>query len=254
MKDITELFWNASLEEIKLGYVYNAQTQDYTCLICGSKFTKGIIYLYDNVYYEAEKYLRLHISKEHISVFDYLLNLDKKLTGLTEHQKTLLALFSKGFNDKAIVNELGGGSTSTIRNHRFSLREKEKQSKIFLAIMGLLEGQEKTEQKFIDIHRTATMIDNRYAITHKENEEFLDKYFEEGLDGPLSKFPIKQKRKIIVLRHIITKFDGTKKYTEKEVNEILKNIYSDYVTLRRYLIEYGFMDRMDDGSLYWVKN
>ncbi|HDR8220879.1 TPA: DUF2087 domain-containing protein, partial [Bacillus cereus] len=26
-----------------------------------------------------------------------------------------------------------------------------------------------------------------------------------------------------------------------------------FVTLRRYLIEYGFLDRTDDGSQYWVK-
>ncbi|MBJ6950597.1 DUF2087 domain-containing protein, partial [Vibrio cholerae] len=29
--------------------------------------------------------------------------------------------------------------------------------------------------------------------------------------------------------------------------------YPDFVTLRRYLIEYGFLDRTDDGSQYWVK-
>ncbi|RIJ63707.1 DUF2087 domain-containing protein [Rummeliibacillus sp. POC4] len=27
----------------------------------------------------------------------------------------------------------------------------------------------------------------------------------------------------------------------------------DYVSLRRYLIEYGFMERTDDCSIYWVK-
>ncbi|KPV60402.1 hypothetical protein QJ48_05600 [Paenibacillus sp. A3] len=37
----------------------------------------------------------------------------------------------------ALFAELDGGSTSTIRNHRFTLREKKKQAKLFLAIMEL---------------------------------------------------------------------------------------------------------------------
>ncbi|MMZ69439.1 hypothetical protein D1872_322810 [compost metagenome] len=49
------------------------------------------------------------------------------------------------------------------------------------------------------------------------------------------------------------RFDTHKKYTEKEVNGILRTADTDYVTLRRYLIEYGFLDRKDDGSMYWVK-
>ncbi|MNW69193.1 hypothetical protein D3C74_481460 [compost metagenome] len=51
----------------------------------------------------------------------------------------------------------------------------------------------------------------------------------------------------------MSRFDAKKKYSEKEVNEILRTVDSDYATLRRYLIEYGFIDRKDDGSLYWVK-
>ena len=72
------------------------------------------------------------------------------------------------------------------------------------------------------------------------------------MDGPLSVFPSKQKKKVTVLRHLLKRFDVRREYTEKEVNEILKTAYPDYVTLRRYLIEYGFMGRVRDGSRYWV--
>jgi len=51
----------------------------------------------------------------------------------------------------------------------------------------------------------------------------------------------------------VKKFDSSEKYTEKEVNQILESVYPDFVTLRRYLIEYGFLDRTADGSKYWVK-
>ena len=36
-------------------------------------------------------------------------------------------------------------------------------------------------------------------------------------------------------------------------NSVLKLIYEDYATIRRYLIEYGFMERTNDCKEYWVK-
>ncbi|WP_027416293.1 DUF2087 domain-containing protein [Aneurinibacillus terranovensis] len=253
MSDVSELFWNASVEEIKQGYVYEEATEEYICLICGRRFMDGVVYRKDDVFYEAKRFIHIHIAHEHSSMFDYLLDLDKKLTGLTDLQKSLVNYFHKGYSDSEIVKKFDGGSTSTIRNHRFTLREKAKQAKIYLAIMELVEQKTAAPQKFIPIHRTATMLDERYAITEQENEEILDAYFKDGLDGPLAEFPKKEKRKVAILKHIIKRFDYQKTYTEKEVNKILREVYDDYVTLRRYLIEYGFMDRKADGSSYWVK-
>jgi len=253
MNDLSEIFWNASVDEIKKGYVYKSDTEEYICLVCGASFIKGVVYSNDGVLYEAQKFCEMHIKKEHSSMFEYLINLDKKFTGLTDHQKNLLSMFYKGLSDSEIVKELEGGSTSTIRNHRFTLREKEKQAKVFLSIMELLNEKVSKKQNFISVHRTAKMVDERYAITEEENDKILSKYFPYGLEGPLSTFPIKEKRKLAILRHIAKRFELNRKYTEKEVNAILKSIYPDYVTIRRYLIEYGFMDRMIDGSLYWVK-
>lgn len=253
MNELSEIFWNASVEDIKRGYIYRGDTGEYLCLICGRSFTKGIVYPESGVLYEAEKYMEVHIAKEHSSTFEFLLDLDKKYTGLTDHQKNLLRFFHKGYSDSEIVKEQDSGSTSTIRNHRFTLREKEKQAKVFLAIMELLNKKTSKKEGLINVHRSATMTDERYATTEEENEQTLSRYFKTGLEGPLSEFPAREKRKIVVLKHIIKRFELNKKYTEKEVNEVLKSIYPDFATIRRYLIEYGFMDRHDDGSLYWVK-
>lgn len=255
MKDLNELFWDSSVEEIKRGYVYDAVSETYTCLVCGKCFNEGVIYPFGGILFDASKAIKRHISEEHSSMFDYLMNMDKKLTGLTELQKKLMGYFYEGYSDNEIVAELNGGSTSTIRNHRFVLRQREKQARIFLAIMELLNESKprKKDKGFVDIHKTATMVDDRYAITEEENHKFLKKYFPDGTDGPLSEFPVKEKRKIIILRNLIKRFDKERKYSEKEVNSILENAYPDYVTLRRYLIEYGFMDRLKDGSQYWVK-
>lgn len=48
-------------------------------------------------------------------------------------------------------------------------------------------------------------------------------------------------------------FNRGKKYSEKEVNRILERIHEDYVTIRRALIEYGFIDRSINCSEYWIK-
>lgn len=195
----------------------------------------------------------MHVSKVHGGMFSWLLSLDKKLTGLTDLQKGLLLAFRQSFSDAEAAKDLGIGSTSTVRNHRFTLREKVKQAKLFMAVMELAEEKPGTSSPFVSIPRTAVMVDERFAITEQENAEILGSYFKQGPDGPLSEFPKKQKRKAAILRHLIQRFETGRKYSEKEINAVLEKAYPDYVTLRRYLIDYGLLDREDDGSSYWVK-
>lgn len=249
---MSELFWNANADQLKAGYI--EEKEAFICLLCGEKVEKGRIYPMDTALYEAERYMKNHINIEHVSVFDYLIGLNKKLTGLTDHQNSLLRLFYEGRNDSEIQAELGIGSASTIRNHRFVLKEKERQAKIFLSMMELLKEKDDHAPTFLPLHKTARMVDDRYNITKEEQEEVEKKFFPEGINGSLIKFPRKEKQKLATLRVIIKRFELDKTYNEKEINEVLKNIYADFVTLRRYLIEYGFLDRKDDGSKYWVKN
>ena len=253
MNDLSDLFWQASLQEMKQGYLYLQSRQEFLCLICGKSFADGIIYSDKNTQYEARKYIDVHIHQSHGSTFYFLLNLDKKLTGLTEHQKAILDLFYQGSSDNEVAKELGTASTSTVRNHRFSLREKQKQAKVFLAIMELLGGKMPKKQSFIEIPLHSKKVDDRFAITEQDNEKILQAYFKQGLEGPLETFPLKEKKRVAILRHLVKKFETDRSYTEKEVNDVLKHFYNDYVLLRRNLIEYGFMDRTPDGSSYWVK-
>lgn len=249
--ELLEKFWNCSLNEMKQGYV---QEEGYfQCLLCGQIIEEGIIYPDEGVLYEASRYIRVHIDKEHHSVFDYLIQLDKKLTGLSEHQNQLMRLFYQGESDKEIQSTLDIGSASTIRNHRFVLREKERQAKVFLALAELMKDKDKHAPAMVDLHRTARMIDDRYHVTKQEEQELIDTYFPQGPEGPLAAFDIKEKHKLVVLRQIAKRFANGKIYTEKEVNRLLKAAYADYAVLRRYLIEYGYLDRKPDGSEYWLK-
>lgn len=97
-------------------------------------------------------------------------------------------------------------------------------------------------------------MDQSHIITESETEKILSNYFKDGLDGKIETIPSKEKRKIILLQHIVKRFDQKKRYTEREINEVLKGVHADYVSLRRYLIEYGFFDRNNDGSEYWMKH
>ncbi len=249
--NVMELFWNATLEELKCGFTLIGN--NYICLLCGKKTEKGIIYPEGGAFYEAERYMRVHIEKTHQSVFEYLINLDKKLTGLSDHQNSLLRLFYQGKSDVEVQKAMGIGSSSTIRNHRFVLKEKERQAKIFLVLMELLKGTDKRSPSYVPPHMTATMVDDRYNVTQDENEKILKRYFPESTNGPLKTFAMKEKSKLVVLREVAKRFEAKKSYSEKDVNAILKTAYDDFATLRRYLIEYGFMDRKPDCSEYWLK-
>ena len=53
----------------------------------------------------------------------------------------------------------------------------------------------------------------------------------------------KEKKKIIVLAEVVKNFKlGKNSFRKKEINRVLKRIYDDYVTIRRALIEYGFIE------------
>lgn len=250
--NVSELFWNASFDDLKCGYIQ--EEEHYVCLLCGKKIEKGIVYPQEGIFYDAARYMRLHIEQAHQSVFEYLNSLDKKLTGITDHQSTLLRLFYQGKSDGEVQKEMSIGSASTIRNHRFALKEKERQSKVYLVMMELLKEKNKNEPTFLDPPKTAKMVDDRYKVTQKDNDKLLKTLFPEGTDGPLKTFSIKEKHKLVALQEIVKRFQGERTYTEKEINQILKIVYHDFATLRRYLIEYGFLDRTPDGSQYWLQS
>lgn len=247
----SERFWNASLQELKRGYVQ--EDSCFVCLLCGQSFEKGIVYPEEGILYEVERYMQLHILNSHESVFASLIKMERKLTGLTDHQKNLMQMFYQGKSDSEIQRELDIGSTSTIRNHRFVLKEKERQARVFLAMMELLKDRDRYAPGMVAIHKGATMIDERYNTTVKEKEQILKRYFSGGSSGRLRTFIMKEKSRLVVLAELARRFEPGRMYTEKEIDQQLKAAYDDYVTLRRYLVDYGFLERRPDGSRYWLK-
>ena len=69
------------------------------------------------------------------------------------------------------------------------------------------------------------------------------------IDGRLKQIPTQRKKRDIILRHLATQFEPDRRYTEREVNEVLRAFYDDYATLRRELIDGRWMAR--DHEIYW---
>jgi hypothetical protein len=71
-------------------------------------------------------------------------------------------------------------------------------------------------------------------------------------DGSIRQFPAQQKKFEVILRYVLKAFEPGVRYTEKQVNEILKNYSDDTATLRRGFIEYKMMQREGGGGEYWI--
>jgi len=76
-------------------------------------------------------------------------------------------------------------------------------------------------------------------------------------EGKLRAYPTKKKMKILSLFYLASKFEKGKKYTEKEINEILKkwHTFEDWAMLRRDLYDHWFSDaRRMALFIGWKKN
>lgn len=250
---------NLSLDEIKNGYSFNPKSDKYICNICSKEFENGEIFKIDERYFDAEKMIKIHIKDAHSEVLPILMSFDKKFTGITENQKELLYMIYSGMTDGEISKKLGV-APATIRHQRFTFREKAKQAKLYLAIYELaFQGMEKnrnsldSKESIVDVRNGAKMVDDRYFTTKAEEDQVISTMFSSIDPLRLTTFPAKEKKKIVILRKIANQFENDKRYSEKEVNMILKEIYDDFATIRRYLIEYGFMERTIDCQYYWIK-
>lgn len=66
----------------------------------------------------------------------------------------------------------------------------------------------------------------------------------------LRDIPAQRKRRVIVLQYIMERFEPTRTYKEAEINDLLRPAHEDVATLRRELVDYGFMER--ERGIYQV--
>ena len=81
-------------------------------------------------------------------------------------------------------------------------------------------------------------------------EEVKIKYFK---NDKLIMIPKKEKNKIPVLQIVLEMLkEKSLEFTEKELNEAIKEIYPDYSLIRRYLVDYKFLERDNYGRMYKI--
>ena len=77
--------------------------------------------------------------------------------------------------------------------------------------------------------------------------EQIDQFF--NPDGTLISIPVKPAKKIAVLHRIARELSPATRYPEKDLNAIIAKFHDDTAAIRRYMIEYGILER-DAESVY----
>lgn len=150
---------------------------------------------------------------------------------------------------------------ATVSHHLAKLREA-----------GLLNLRQSGTSRFYSLndatlsHMTRYLLDPRLLKTSpkpvEDDKSWIDELpFDEydrkvlkdyTVERRLKLIPAKQKKLMSVLRYLATKFAPNVKYTEREVNGIIEAFHDDYVTLRRELVNFHFLERAGGGGVYWV--
>lgn len=92
-----------------------------------------------------------------------------------------------------------------------------------------------------------------YEELLEKYKEKLERYYDE--EGKLTQYPSKRPLRVLALIKVADDFEKDKIYTEKEVNEVIrKNIaFSDHELIRREMYQYKLMNRLPNGSEYWLE-
>lgn len=72
--------------------------------------------------------------------------------------------------------------------------------------------------------------------------------FVEG--GRITQMPRQWRKKMILLRYVAEQFEAGQVYSEKDIKAILEPIHADHVTLRRMMVDVGWMTRDRAGASY----
>lgn len=83
------------------------------------------------------------------------------------------------------------------------------------------------------------------AFERKVLKSFTDE------EGRITAFPSQEKKLLVLLRYVLKAFEPNRRYSEKQVNEILARYHDDTAFLRRHLIIYKLMAREGGGGEYW---
>lgn len=81
-------------------------------------------------------------------------------------------------------------------------------------------------------------------MTNDQVEIERAKVVRDFFDGPrLKQIPAQRRKRVFVLQHLLARFEPGRIYPEREVNDLLRPAHEDVATLRRELVDYGYLTR-----------
>lgn len=131
-----------------------------------------------------------------------------------------------------------------------------------LTLVGLVEARAKgyySEYSLCTdvLQETAKNLLGREALPRLAESVELDAYDRKVLQtylddrGRIHSFPAQQKKYLVLVRHVLQAFEPNRRYSEKQVNEVLRSYNKDTARLRRSLVDHGLMKREGGGGAYW---
>jgi hypothetical protein len=93
--------------------------------------------------------------------------------------------------------------------------------------------------------RIASLVDN------VDGDAYERKVLQQSFAGErLKQIPASRKKRDVILNWLAGRFEPGRRYPEKDVNAIIKQYHEDSATLRRELIDGGWMER--ENNVYWL--
>lgn len=174
-----------------------------------------------------------------------LVNFHKAMGDQTRIRLLVLLGAEQPLSGQGLAEKLGV-KAPTISHHIAKLKE----------VSAVYERREKNtiyyylNEKALKQHSEAffKLLDRgREEVENVENEKEKTKILQNFLlpSGMLKTIPAQRKKKLIIFEHIIQDLAIGKKYTEKEINEHIKQFHEDYATIRREFIINHYMYRED---------
>ena len=89
---------------------------------------------------------------------------------------------------------------------------------------------------------------DEYEGESRERAKILRSFIK---DGRLTTIPVSNAKRTVILDVLAQDFEPGKRYSEKQVNLILGKRHADTASLRRYLVDEGFLEREGGAGRYW---
>jgi hypothetical protein len=106
--------------------------------------------------------------------------------------------------------------------------------------------------KFLEaMNRDLFSRENLATLVDDTSENVWEqKVLQTFLEGDrIKELPSRHKKRLVVLKWLANQFEVGARYSEPEISERLEHYNPDYASLRRYLVDYGLMER--EKGVYW---